>query len=116
MKHTTLLQTHSHIAKARNPFVCIRCGKVHDSVCLPENKLRHPDWMFVKRMFTSIENPITSAFQWEQANAMISFYSFKHKDREGTDELIKIANRHEHARPFTVEDETLTTHHRNSAN
>ena len=71
MKHTSLLQSHSHIA----------------------NKIRHPDWMFIKKQFTSVENPITTVWQWESAYAMISFYSFKHKDREGVQDLISIATK-----------------------
>ena len=71
MKHQPLLPTYSHIA----------------------NKKRHPDWMFIKKQFTSVENPIQTIFQWEAAYGMISLYSFKHKDRTGTQDLISLATK-----------------------
>src|SRR3972149_6375811 len=92
MKHTLLL-THSHIA----------------------NQKRHPDWMFIKKQFTSVENPIRTIFQWEAAYGMISLYSFKHKDRDGVHDLILIATeKRKEICPDYYESEILTTLHRNN--
>ena len=91
MKHTPFLPTYSHIA----------------------NKKRHPDWMFIKKQFTSVENPIQTIFQWECAYGMISLYSFKHKDREGVYDLILIATeKRKEICPDYYEDEILNIHHK----
>ena len=91
MKHTTLLPTHSHIA----------------------NKKRHPDWMFIKKQFTSVENPIQTIFQFEAAYGMISLYSFKHKDRQGVHDLILIATeKRKEICPDYFEDEILNVQHK----
>ena len=94
MKNTPLIPSHSRIA----------------------NQKRHPDWMFIKRVFTSVENPIKNIFQFEAAYGMISFFSFKHKDRQGTLDLISIAKekQKEIFPDYYQEDEVLNTLHRNN--
>ena len=67
MKQTPILPTHSRIA----------------------NKKRHPDFIFIKHCINSCQ----TIFQWECGYGMISLYSFKHKDREGVQDLISIATK-----------------------
>ena len=67
MKSNPLLPTHSHIA----------------------NQKRHPDFIFIKHCINSCE----TIFQWECGYGMISLYSFKHKDRTGTQDLISVATK-----------------------
>jgi len=91
MKQSSLLPTHSHIA----------------------NRKRHPDFIFIKKQFTSVENPIKTIFQWEAAYGMISLYSFKHKDREGVHDLILIATKkRKEIFPNYYESEIETALHR----